>query len=75
MAIGMEVGLGPGHVVLDVDPAALLKKGGRAHVLSGKLLVRERSVRGVIVRETSVEHTKTDGPISTISASCDMLLH
>jgi len=27
MALGMEVGLGPGHIVLDGDPAPLLKKG------------------------------------------------
>jgi len=34
MALGMQVVLGPGHIVLDVDPAALPKKGGRAHVLN-----------------------------------------
>jgi len=27
MAIGMEVGLGPSHIVLDGDPAPLPKKG------------------------------------------------
>jgi len=27
MELGMEVGLGPGHIVLDGDPATLLKKG------------------------------------------------
>ena len=27
MALGMEVGLGPGHIVLDGNPAALPKKG------------------------------------------------
>jgi len=27
MAIGLEVGLGPGHIVLDGDPANLPKKG------------------------------------------------
>ena len=27
MALGMEVGLGPEHIVLDADPATLLKKG------------------------------------------------
>ena len=27
MALGMEVGLGPGHIVLDRDPAPLPKKG------------------------------------------------
>ena len=29
MALGMEVGLGPGHIVLDGEPAPLLQKGGR----------------------------------------------
>jgi len=27
MKLGMQVGLGPGHIVLDVDPAPLPKKG------------------------------------------------
>ena len=27
MAVGMEVGLGPGHIVLDGDPAPLPSKG------------------------------------------------
>jgi len=27
MALGMEVGLGPGHIVLDGDPAPFPKKG------------------------------------------------
>jgi len=30
MALGMEVGLGPGHVVIDGDPAPPPQKGGRA---------------------------------------------
>jgi len=30
MQFGMEVGIGPGHNVLDGDPAPLPKKGGRA---------------------------------------------
>jgi len=30
MTLGMEVGLGPGHMELDGDPAPLPKKGGRA---------------------------------------------
>jgi len=30
MALGMEVGLGPGHVVLDGDPAPLPQNWGRA---------------------------------------------
>jgi len=29
MALGMEVGLGPGHIVLDGDPAHLPKKGAQ----------------------------------------------
>jgi len=30
MALGTLVGLGPGHIVLDGDPAPLLGKGGTA---------------------------------------------
>jgi len=30
MALDMKVGLGPGHIVLDGDPAPLPKKGDRA---------------------------------------------
>jgi len=30
MALGMEVGLSPGHIVLGGDPAAVPQKGGRA---------------------------------------------
>ena len=30
MALGMEVGFGPGHIVLDGDPAPPLQKGGTA---------------------------------------------
>jgi len=51
MALGMEVGLGPGSIVLDGDPAALPKKGtaiefsayaycGQTLYISGYLLVR-----------------------------------
>ena len=29
MALGMEVSLGPGHIVLDGDPASLPQKEGR----------------------------------------------
>jgi len=29
-ALGTEVGLGPGHIVLDGDPAPLLKKGAES---------------------------------------------
>ena len=27
MALGMEVGLGPGHIVLDRDPVPIIKRG------------------------------------------------
>jgi len=27
MALGVEVGLGPGHIMLDMDPAPLSKRG------------------------------------------------
>jgi len=30
MSLGMEVGLGPGHIVLDGDPAPTPQKGGTA---------------------------------------------
>jgi len=30
MTLGMEIGLGPVHIVLDGDPAPPLQKGGRA---------------------------------------------
>ena len=41
MPLGMEVGLGPGHIVLDVDPAPLPQKGQSvpqftAHVSCGQ---------------------------------------
>jgi len=41
MALGVEVGLGPGHIVLDGDPVLLPKKGAEtppqfsAHVFCG----------------------------------------
>ena len=39
MALGMEVGLGPVHVVLDGDTAPLPKKGGRAPPIFGPSLL------------------------------------
>jgi len=38
MALGMEVGLGPGHIVLDGDPASSLKKGTEPPIFSPFLL-------------------------------------
>jgi len=41
MALGMEVGLGKGHIVLDGDPAPLPKKRGRAPPpIFGQFLLR-----------------------------------
>ena len=41
MALGMEVGLGPGHIVLDGDPAPLPKREHNpqfsAHVYCGQM--------------------------------------
>jgi len=41
MALGMEAGLGPGHVVLDGDPASLPKQGAEpqfsAHFYCGQM--------------------------------------
>jgi len=34
MALGMEVGLGPSHIVLDGDPAPLPKKGAHPQFLA-----------------------------------------
>ena len=38
MALGMEVGLGPGHIVLDEDPALLPKKGAEPPIFGPFLL-------------------------------------
>jgi len=38
MALGREVGLGPGHIVLDGDPAPLPQKGGEPPVFGQFLL-------------------------------------
>jgi len=40
--IGMEVGLGPGHIVVDVNPAPLPPKGGRAPNFRPVLIVAKR---------------------------------
>jgi len=38
-ALGMEVGFGPDHIVLDGDPAPLPKKGSRAPIFGPSLLL------------------------------------
>jgi len=37
MALGMELGLRPGHIVLDGDPAPLPKEGGRLPIFGPRL--------------------------------------
>jgi len=44
MALGMEVGLGPGHIVLDGDPAPLPKIGGRASQFSAHVYCGQTAV-------------------------------
>jgi len=39
MALGMEVGLGPRHIVLDEDPSPLPQKGDRAPPFFGPFLL------------------------------------
>ena len=43
MKLGMQVGLGPGHIVLDKEPAPLTPKGHRPqfsdHIYSGQMAV------------------------------------
>jgi len=38
MALGAEMGLGPGHIVLDSDPAALPKRGAEPPIFGPFLL-------------------------------------
>jgi len=43
MLLGMEVGLGPGHIMVDGDPAPLSKKGGTAPNFRPMSIVAKRS--------------------------------
>jgi len=38
MAVGIEVGLSPGHILLDGDPALLPKKGAEPPIFGPRLL-------------------------------------
>jgi len=54
MALGMEVGLDPGHIVLDGDQAPLVKKGGRgpqfsAHFYCGQTAAWIKMLHGTEV--------------------------
>jgi len=42
MILGMDVGLGPGHIVLDGEPALLPQKGGRAPIFLPIIIVAKR---------------------------------
>jgi len=42
MTLGMEVGHGPGHIVLDGEPAPLPKKGQSAPQFSAYFIVAKR---------------------------------
>jgi len=42
MALDMEVGLGPGHIVLDGEPAPLPPKGDRPPQFSALFIVAQR---------------------------------
>ena len=42
MALGVEVGLGPGHIVLDGEPAPLPKKADRAPNFRSIFIVANR---------------------------------
>jgi len=42
MALGIEVGLGPGHIVLDGDPAPLPQKGADHHNFRPIYIVAKR---------------------------------
>jgi len=44
MALGMEVGVVPGHIVLDGDPAPLLKKGAEPPNFRPIFIVAKRMV-------------------------------
>jgi len=42
MALGMEVGLNPGHIVLDVDPAPFPKRGKSPAIFGPFFIVATR---------------------------------
>jgi len=42
MTLGVEVGLGPGHIVLDGEPALLPKKGTEPPIFLPIFIVAER---------------------------------
>jgi len=57
MPLGTEVGLGPGHIVLDGDPAPPPEKGAQPHNFRSMSVVAERSVI-LATAEHLFEYTK-----------------
>jgi len=49
MPLGVKVGLGPGHIVLDGDPATLTRKGGKAAQFLGPCLLWRPRCRPTMV--------------------------
>jgi len=43
MPLGMEIGLGPGHIVLDGDPAPLPEKGHSPNFRPMSIVAKRRS--------------------------------
>jgi len=53
MVLGMEVGLGPGHIVLDGNPAPLPKKGVEPHNFRPISIVAKRLYFGYVTQDTT----------------------
>jgi len=49
MKLGMQVGLVPGQIVLDGDPAPLPQKGGRAPICCGQMVAWIKMPLGMVV--------------------------
>ena len=76
MPLGMEVGLGPGHIVLDGDPVPLPKKRTRAPIFGPFLLCLNGWSRPNFVRLSSADVVVklTNSAIvaqSVVDQSCD----
>jgi len=54
MPLGMDVGLGPGHIVLDMDPAPPQKKGGHSPRFSALVCCGQMAVCIRIPLDTEV---------------------
>jgi len=65
MALGMEAGLGPGHILLDRDPAPFPKKGAHpqflAHVYCGQMAGWIKMPLGIMEVGIGPGHTVLEG--------------